>query len=62
MGLGSSYCVFCCFEPSLPDKCFCSVECARLYQLSERLLDLKHILIELKYGLKELSDKTGGLR
>jgi hypothetical protein len=38
---------------------FCSLECARMHQLCERLKKIEGVLIELKYEVKK-SNQVGG--
>lgn len=52
-------CLLCNMDVVIDGFDFCSVDCARWFQLCERLKKIEGVLIELKYELKK-SNQVGG--
>ena len=46
-------CSFCCMDLAVDGFDYCSLECARWSKVTERLLRLEGILIEIKYEIKK---------
>ena len=52
-------CCFCDMDVAVDGYQFCSLECARWWQVVERLKKLEGVLIEIKYEIKK-SNQVGG--
>ena len=52
-------CVFCDMDVAVEGFNFCSLECARWWQLSERLKKIEGLMVEIKYEIRK-SNQVGG--
>lgn len=52
-------CIFCNMDVAIDGFDFCCLDCARGWQIAERLKKIEGVLIELKYEVKKLNTVGG---